>query len=281
MRTRAVALAATVSLGVLAGACTAAEPAAPAPPVPATPPGAATTRYHEYAVTEVAALQTTTRTFTDAVRAGDIAAAKTAYAPARVHYEAIAWVTESFEDVGVAIDGQAADAPGPAPWTGFHRVEKALWADGSLVGMTPFANALDLDVMVLKARVARQTFRPDELATGAGDLLTAISTTTVTGREDPYAHTDLWDLAAGIAGARVVFELLQPEIAAEDPALARLIEARFAAVAAALDPHRQGTGYVDYATVPAPARRVLSEAVDALAEPLSQVAAKVGGQAVG
>jgi iron uptake system component EfeO len=42
-----------------------------------------------------------------------------------------------------------------------------------------------------------------------------------------------------------------------------------------LEKYRQGAGYVDYSTVAQPQRRALADAVNALAEPLSQVAAKV------
>ena len=271
-----------MSLVVLTASCSGAAPGASPPATPTAAPTPATQRCHAYVVAEVAALQTSARTFTDAVRAGDIAAAKAAYAPARVHYEAIAWVTENYENVAAAIDGQASGAPDLARWTGFHRIEKALWVDGSLAGMTPFANALDLDIEVLKARVARQAYRENDMAVGAGDLLTTIATTTLAGRENPYAHTDLADFAAAIGGARVIFDLLEPEVTAKDPELARQVTTRFGEVTAALDAHRQGSaygGYADYATVPASARRTLSDAVDALAEPLSHVGATVAGPA--
>jgi iron uptake system component EfeO len=275
LRSRAAALAAAV--GALTAACGGAGPVAPSPAARPAEPAAVVRRCHDYVVAEASALQSSARTFTDAVRAGDVGAAKAAYVPARAHYEAIAWVTDSYEEVAAAIDGQAGDAPNPARWTGFHRIEKALWADGSLAGMTPYANALDLDIMELKARVARQAYRPVDMAVGMGDLLTTISTSTLPGRENPYAHSDLADLAAGIGGAEAVYDLLAPQVAAENPHLATQIRSRFAAVTATLDAHRQGPGYADYATVPAAARRALSDAVDALAEPLSEVGAVVSG----
>lgn len=233
----------------------------------------ATKGYHDYVVAEVAALQTTTRAFTDAVRAGDIAQARALYAPARMHYEHIESVGESLGDFGDNIDGRVDGVADPAKWIGFHRIEKALWADGSLAGMAPFANELDLDVFALKARVGGATFDPGDLVTSAGDLLAAISTTKITGEEDRYAHTDLWDIAANVAGARAVFDLLQPALEARDPRLVRQIQERFADVTAVLDRHRQGVGYADWSAVAQPELRSLSDAVDALAEPLSQMGA--------
>src|SRR5262249_58018009 len=40
-------------------------------------------------------------------------------------------------------DARVNDVDDPAGWTGFHRLEKALWDDRSLVGMAPIADKLD------------------------------------------------------------------------------------------------------------------------------------------
>jgi iron uptake system component EfeO len=278
-RPRAFAgLVAVVALGILAGDRgridhETARPAASV--VRAADPllAAASTRYRDYVIAEVAALQTTTRSFTDAVRANDVAQAKARYIPARTHYAHIASAVESLGEFGDDIDPGAGDVADPARWIGFHRIEKALWADGSLAGMAPYANELDLDVFALKARTARSAFTPAEVATQACDLLTEISTTTVAGEKERYSHTDLWDVAAGMAGANEAFAALRPALAVRDPVLVTQIEARFADVAAWLDRYRQGAGYVDWTAVPQPQLRALSVAVDALAEPMSQMAA--------
>ncbi|HEY0814292.1 MAG TPA: iron uptake system protein EfeO [Pseudonocardia sp.] len=281
------AVAAALSLGVLAAGCGQAghEPATPvvstasAAPSTAEDPvlAAAATRYHDYVVAEVAALQTATRSFTDAVRAGDIAQAKALYAPARVHYEDIESVVDNLGDLDDDIDARADAAGAAAHWIGFHRIEKALWADGSLAGMGPFANELDLDVFALRARVALVTFEPADLADRASDLLVGVSTTKITGEEDRYAHTDLWDIAANIDGAHTVFALLKPALLARDPGLVGRLDARFAAVLAGLDRYRAGPGYVSWSSVPPSELRALSDAVDALAEPLSQVGVALAG----
>ena len=236
---------------------------------------AATQGYHDYVVAEVDQLAVTTRQFTDAVRAGNMDAAKQAYPAARVHYERIEPVAESFGDLDPSIDARIDDVPNPADWTGFHRLEKALWQDKSLAGMSPIADKLDADVVTLKSKVAGESFQPAQLANGAGELLNEVSTTKVTGEEERYSHIDLWDFAANIDGAQKAFELLKPAVTAKDADLARQVEARFADVAGKLSKYRQGDGYVDYSTVPDDQRRVLANSVNALAEPLSRVAAVV------
>ena len=236
---------------------------------------AATQGYHDYVVTEVDQLVTTTKQFTDAVRAGDMDKAKQLFPVARVHYESIEPVAESFGDLDPEIDARIDDVDNPVNWTGFHRIEKALWQDNTLNGMSPLADKLDADIATLKSKVATETYQPAQLGNGAGELLNEVSTTKVTGEEERYSHTDLWDFAANIDGARKCFELLKPALTAKDPALAQQLEARFTEVADSLSKYRQGDGYVDYSTVTQDQRRQLADAVNALAEPMSQVAGRV------
>jgi iron uptake system component EfeO len=236
---------------------------------------AATQGYHDYVVSEADQLATTTKQFTDAVRAGNVDAAKQAYPLARVHYERIEPVAESFGDLDPSIDARIDGVPNPADWTGFHRIEKALWQDKTLDGMNPIADKLDADLATLKAKVAAESFQAAQLANGAGELLNEVSTTKVTGEEERYSHTDLWDFAANVDGARKAFELLKPTVTAKDADLAQQVDARFADVADKLSKYRQGDGYVDYSTVPDDQRRVLANSVNALAEPMSKVAAVV------
>jgi iron uptake system component EfeO len=192
-----------------------------------------------------------------------------------VHYESIEPVAESFGDLDPAIDARVNDVADPATWTGFHRIEKALWADNSLAGMAPIADELDADIQKLKTKVATATYQPAQLANGASELLDEVSRSKVTGEEDRYSHTDLSDFAANIAGARKAFELLEPALTTNDANLARQLQARFTDVATALTAYQRGDVYVDYSTVSPDDRRKLADSVDALAEPLSQVAAKV------
>ncbi|HEY4007170.1 MAG TPA: iron uptake system protein EfeO [Pseudonocardia sp.] len=235
----------------------------------------ATKGYHDYVVGEVDQLVTATKTFTDAVRAGDVAKAKQAFAPARLHYEAIEPVAESFGDLDPNIDARIDDVQDPNQWTGFHRIEKAMWQDNTLAGMAPLADKLDADIATLKKNVAGATYQPAQLANGASDLLTEVSTSKVTGEEDRYSHTDLSDFQANIDGARKCFELLKPALATKNPDLAQQLDARFTDVVNSLQQYKRGDGYVDYSTVPQDQRQRLAQSVNALAEPLSKIAGQV------
>ena len=238
----------------------------------------ATAGYKQYVIGEVDKLVPATTKFTDAVRTGNIDQAKQFYAPARYFYEEVEPVAESFGDLDPQIDARADDVDDPAQWTGFHRLEKALWEDKSLAGMAPIADKLDADVARLKEQVATATYQAAQLANGATELLNEVASSKITGEEDRYSHTDLSDFKANIAGGRAAYDLLVPALQKLDPTLASRIAQRFADVEDALKPYQQGGDvFVDYSTVNDDQRRVLTQKVDALAEPLSGVAAKVAG----
>ena len=235
----------------------------------------ATDGYKQYVTAEVDKLVPAAKKFTDAVRAGDIAQAQQLYAPARYYYEEVEPVAESFGDLDPDIDARIDDVDDPSQWTGFHRLEKALWADRSLAGMAPIADKLDADVAKLKAQVATATYQPAQLANGATELLNEVASSKITGEEDRYSHTDLSDFEANVTGAQEAFTLLQPALGKIDATLSSGVQQQFTAVLDSIKPYKKGDTYVDYSTVSEDQRKVLTQKVDALAEPLSQVAAKV------
>lgn len=241
----------------------------------------ATTQYKQYVIAEVGALVPASKQFTDAVRAGDVNKAKQLYAPARYHYETIEPVAESFGDLDPAIDQRQGDVKPGDQFTGFHRIEQALWTQNSAAGMAPVATELDGNIAKLQQQVNGADYQPAQLANGAGDLLTEVSTKKVTGEEDEFSHADLSDFDANVAGAQKTFDLLRPALVAKDAALAQQLQARFTGITDALQPYQRGDAapgvkaYVDYSTVGPDQRRQLADRVNALAEPMSTVSGKV------
>ena len=217
--------------------------------------------------------------FVAAVKAGDVDQAKSLFAVARYHYETIEPISESFGDLDPAIDARDGDAPAGTTWVGFHRIEKALWTDKSTAGMAPIADQLAADIARLKAQIATLELEPSQIANGAVELLNEVSASKITGEEDRYSGTDLSDVAGNLRGAKAAFESLKPLLATDQGALVADLERRFADVSTALDRHKDpgatGNGYVLYPTLTADDTKALSTVVDALAEPLSKVAAQV------
>ncbi|HVW30924.1 MAG TPA: iron uptake system protein EfeO, partial [Acidimicrobiia bacterium] len=216
--------------------------------------------------------------FAAAVKAGDMTKAKNGFAAARYHYEAIEPIAESFGDLDPAIDAREGDVP-DGEWGGFHRLEKALWADQSLAGMGPVADKLEADIQKLRNQINTVELEPAQIANGAVELLNEVSTSKITGEEDRYSHTDLSDFDANLAGSKAAFDSLRPLLAGANQALADQLTQRFADVKAALDGHQgtdpTGNGFALYTTLQPDQTRALSTTLDTLAEPLSKVAAIV------
>jgi iron uptake system component EfeO len=236
---------------------------------------AAVTGYQSYVKTQSAELTKRATAFAAAVKAGDVAKAKSLFAAARYPYEAIEPVAESFGNLDPEIDARVNDVAKGDKWTGFHRIEQALWKDNTAKGMTAIADKLVADVKRLEAKVQKETYQPDQLANGATELLGEVSKSKITGEEDRYSHTDLSDFEANVAGAETAFGLLAPALRKKDAALATNVAKRFDAVQAELKRIKTGGEYPSYDTVGTAQRRTFSQLVDALAEPLSEVAAKL------
>ncbi|MCX6022864.1 MAG: iron uptake system protein EfeO [Chloroflexi bacterium] len=234
--------------------------------------------YRSYVQEEVKQLAASTQAFVGAVKAGELAKAKGLYATARVHYERIEPVAESFGDLDPAIDMREDDAEGDmTKFTGFHRLEKALWEAGRLEGMAPVAQELLDNVVKLQGLVNDASFKFEawQIANGSTELLDEVSLSKITGEEERYSRLDLLDMAANIEGSRKGFELLQPGLKLLDAPLADSISERFATLTTAMAPYRQGDGWVGYDQLSSAEIRKLAEAVNELSEPLSQVAARV------
>jgi iron uptake system component EfeO len=186
-------------------------------------------------------------------------------------------VAESFGALDPEIDARVNDVAAGERWTGFHRIEKALWKDGTTKGLGPIADKLLADVQRLDRKVRDETYEPAQLANGASELLDEVSASKITGEEDRYSHTDLSDFEANVAGAQSAFGLLAPALRERDRTLASTISDRFDAVDAELARIKRGDVYPSYDTISTQQRRRFSQLVDALAEPLSRVAAKLQG----
>jgi iron uptake system component EfeO len=231
-------------------------------------------RYRTYLEDQTALLVARTAAFTTAVREGRLADAKRLYVQARIPYERIEPVAESFGSLDPAIDARAGDVPA-AQWTGFHPMEKAMWIRGTTGGLGPLASKLQADVKDLQRRVRRVKLEPAQIANGSVELLGEVSKSKITGEEERYSHTDLDDFEANVDGSRTAYESVRKIVAAEKPALAAEIDRRFGDVSKALAPYRRGAGFVAYTALTPADTRKLSQAIDALAEPLSRVGAIV------
>ncbi|MFW0796267.1 iron uptake system protein EfeO [Gordonia sp. CPCC 205515] len=253
----------------------------------------ASTDYRQYIITQVNSLVTNTQPLVDAVNAGDIAAAKEAYAQARPYYERIEPVAGAFctdgstdcsENTAVSLDfaidaRPAALSPGDK-WEGFHVLEKAIFETNNLNGMQPVAAELMTNIKQLQTVVNKPEFviAPADIVNGAGDLLDEVSTTKLTGEEEAYSHIDILDMQANVEGSEQAFAMVKPALKEIDPELTQQITDAFAKVDTLMDSFRdpnQPGGFKLFTQVTEEQKREMAAAIIAVKEPLSEAGGKI------
>ncbi len=234
----------------------------------------AITQYRGYLEENTTELVAETEPFVAAVVAGEVEKAKSLYPAARIPYERIEPVAESFGDLDPRIDARENDVPAKE-WSGFHVIEKALWEEDTAQGMAPVAEQLLADIEELQEKVKTVNLQAVQIANGANELLGEVSASKITGEEERYSHIDLVDFKANVEGAEAAFEAVEPLLSKDDPKLAKEIEASFEDVYTSLKPYERGDGFVSYTELTKADTRKLAQEIDALAEELSEVPAKI------
>ena len=263
---------------------------------------AAVTNYVAYITSQVQELVPQVTAFAEAYAAGDDETARSLFASARVSYERIEPTAEAFGDLDPKIDYREVDAVAEGlEWTGFHRMEKDLWApvEGDLnsddtsafldwAPSTPeerraYADGLIADVQQLADLVNASDFTVSlaDISNGAIGLLDEVAVGKISGEEDWWSHTDLSDFAANVEGAKVAFgnvKAIAESKGEEGTALVADIEKEFAALEALLAQYGSyATGFTSYDEVTEAQRKELSDAVNALGTPLSNLTHTVLG----
>jgi iron uptake system component EfeO len=235
---------------------------------------AAVDSYRSYVLAETATMRTATTAFTDAVRAGNVALARDLYAPSRYGWETIEPIAALVPGVDAQVDGRVSDFSGPEDplFGGWHRLEYLLWVKGSTAGAAPFADKLDTDLANLETALAKVAITPKAMVLGARALVSEVAQRKVSGEEDRYSHTDLWDFAANLDGAQSVFRTLTPVLRAKDNVLYNSLLRGFGSAVATLTRYRSPSGaYKPYTVVPAADRQRITAQFGALAADLAKV----------
>jgi iron uptake system component EfeO len=238
---------------------------------------AAVASYKSYAVGQVAALRTATTAFTDAVRAGDLARAKELYGPSRYAWGSIRTIAALVPGVVAAVDSPAAAFASPEDprFTGWHRLEYAVFAKGSTAGMSGVADRLDADLANLETALPKVAITPRAMVAGMQALVRPLASGAATA--EPYSHTDLWGIAAALDGAQAVFRTVTPVLRARNNVLYNSLVRGFANAVATITPYRSPSGaYRAYTEVPSGVRQRLSTRCGALAADLAKVPAALG-----
>jgi iron uptake system component EfeO len=237
--------------------------------------------YKRYVNSQTEALIPAVDAFVAAIKKGDVNAAKAQFPIARTYYERIEPVAESFpDDLDPRIDLREADLEPGQKWTGFHALEKQLWVTGLQPDANALADQLVADVRELNDGVKAPDFTIDstQIAGGAQGLLDEIASSKISGEEDIFSHTDLWDFNANLQGSQTAVSSVRPILDERNADLGKKVDQRFSESEALLEKYRQGDGFVLYDTVTEPQRQELSRSIDALSKEVSQVQGVIAGQ---
>jgi iron uptake system component EfeO len=236
--------------------------------------------YKIYVTENVDTLAADTQKFTDAIKKGDLATAKKLFPTTRLSYESIEPIAELFSDLDASIDSREDDHENGVKaddFTGFHRLEYALFSQNTTKDQAVFADKLLADVKELQSRIADMTFPPEKVVGGAAALMEEVAATKLSGEEDRYSHTDLYDFQGNVDGSKKIVDLFKPQLVQSDKAFVAKVEKNFATVDKILAKYKtKDGGYETYDKVKEQDRKALAGPVNTLAEDLSQMRGKLG-----
>ena len=235
-----------------------------------------TEEYKKFVEEQIDILLKDSEKFAEVLKSGNLEEAKKMYPLIRMAYERSEPIAESFGESDVNIDFRLVDFKEEynteEGWRGFHRIEQILWEKNTTKGTEKYAIQLIDDIKELVAKIKTVEVTPDIMITGAVDLLNEVSTSKITGEEEIYSHTDLYDFRANIEGAEKIFEIFKPKLSKVDEKLIEELNIRFKEVNTLLDKYMvDDKNYKSYTQLTNEDTRLLSEAVTKLGEPLAQL----------
>jgi high-affinity iron transporter len=162
------------------------------------------------------ALATDTDRLRAAADAGQLAAAKQAWLVAHLDYARLGAAYDTFGNFNDEIDGRpnglplGVDDPG---WTGFLRVEFALWQNQPAATVAATVDQLDADVHQLVAAFPEETIPFNDLSLRTHEILENTLQFELTGETDQGSHTALATAEANVQGTQMILGVITPLLA--------------------------------------------------------------------
>lgn len=255
--------------------------------------GQGTKDYAAYIVAQIGQLSDGVKALDAAVQSGNLDAAKTTYAKARLYWERAESTVEGFVLPGFAVGDNAGsldyliDMRESTPvddkvgWKGFHAIERDLWQGGAI---TPATKALSTELVgnvgKLNGIVATLAYKPEDLANGASDLIEEVQNTKITGEEEAFSHIDLVDFSGNVEGAQQAYASLRPGLEKIDGNLVNQIDQQFKSVLTTLDAYRDPGALGGYRTYTAALKASDAPKLTAVIQPLHQSLSTVAQKVV-
>ncbi len=162
-------------------------------------------------------------------------------------------------------------------FSGFHRVEYALFQQRNLDGLKPIARQLLADVTTLKQQLLAQSLPPNNWSAfwfrnlnNLGDVRAS------SGEEERYSHTDLDGFAGNLDAVRKAVDLLRPLLGKSAADLLPTLDSAVADLDAELDRFKVNDGYARYDSISADQRKQIADKAKALAHALDAIDPALG-----
>lgn len=176
-----------------------------------------------------------------AIRSGDLSAAKRAYVESRPPYEEIETLAASFEETDQDIDARpyAFDEGESSPeFRGFHRIEVLLYADGDTGAALPYATGLVESVRQLGWQLAeRDRFSAAGQFEGMLMLSTEVAAKKVSSEEETWSDQSLLIFRSNWAGIYSQYRPFAGLVRSASSARAEAVETAYVAARELVAPH--------------------------------------------
>lgn len=228
--------------------------------------------YRQYVKSQAGTLVGMTKVLLEEIKAGNVDAAQSGYAPAHRYFVRIKPIADMVGDLGRRMDARADDFEGKEAnpkFSGFHRLEYGLFARRSTAGLLEDAERLNKDARELKTRVALMELKPGALADAAAKLARDVADKKLGGDEERYSKTDFWDLEANIEGVQQIVAVLQPQAQPQNAKILAHTAVHFAKIAELLEKQKDGCGFKSFDEVSKEDKAALRAPVVALADELA------------
>ena len=215
---------------------------------------------------------------------GDLEKAKELYPTARMYYERIEPTAESFGDIDPNLDlrekdAQAGDLDDMSKWKGWHAIEKDLWSESGFSDKkrAKLAKELKADTQSLYDLVYSKDFKVSlsDVSNGAIDLMEEVATSKISGEEEAFSHTDLYDFWANVEGAKVAYGNVKDLAKLKDADMVTKLDSAFDDVQTELEKYKSGDTYKSYDELSDSEIKTLSDKVDALRGDLADLTATI------
>lgn len=235
--------------------------------------------YKVFLIGQSTALVTATEKLSEAINAGDLPAARSAWHAARLPYKRMEAVTNRIADLENVIDPLSdylEQRESDAGFTGFHRIEYGLFGQNSIDGLAPVADALLANVTELKTRLRQIKLLPQDLADSAQREAARLSESQIVSGENRWSFSDLAEIEANLDGMEKSVSLILPLAGNADPAIAQRVTDDLAAARSILASFKNGDSYPAYDSLDAAARSKIAAAFQALADAISALNPTIG-----